>query len=169
VFVVVNPEVNSQPHLLDSNADDVLREADGRLVLRRFSSGSFRYHIVQADGSAREAEKSTPAAFLEPMELRQGWERKPADSNSVLYRVSFDWRPSAQNGALLEIDDMTQIVFVSLNGQDLGMRFTYPFRFDLSSALRVGQNELAIRHIERYSFTSRLGLARVVPYYSLIV
>jgi hypothetical protein len=64
---------------------------------------------------------------------------------------------------------MTQIVFVSLNGQDLGMRFTSPFRFDLSSALRVGQNELVIRHVERYSFTSRLGLVRLVPYYSLAI
>ena len=167
VFVVVNPEVSSQPHLMDSNADDVLRERDARLALRKFSPGSFRYTIVQPNGSAREAESATPAASLEPIELRRDWVRKP-ESQGVLYQASFDWRQPAESGAVLEICDMNQVIFVRLNGQDLGMRFAYPFQFDLSRTLRAGRNEVEIRHVERDGFTSHLGRVRVVPYYRLV-
>jgi hypothetical protein len=60
---------------------------------------------------------------------------------------------------------MTQVIEARLNGKDLGLRFAYPFRFDLAGALRAGSNELELRHVERYSFKSRLGKIKIVPYY----
>jgi hypothetical protein len=66
---------------------------------------------------------------------------------------------------MLEISGMTQVLRVKLNGQDLGTRFTYPFRFELGSALREGRNEIELEHVERHTFTSKLGRVRLIPYY----
>jgi hypothetical protein len=60
---------------------------------------------------------------------------------------------------------MTQVIEVKLNGTSLGSCFVNPFKFDMQPALRSGVNELELRHIERYKFTSQLGTVRITPYY----
>jgi hypothetical protein len=67
---------------------------------------------------------------------------------------------------MLVIGDMTQAIRAKLNGKDLGLGFTYPFRFELSAALQRGSNELELEHTERHTFTSKLGTIRLVPYYA---
>jgi hypothetical protein len=71
--------------------------------------------------------------------------------------------------ARLVVEGMTQVIEAKLNGRDLGLRFAYPFSFELGGALRAGPNELELRHVERYTFTSRLGNIKVVPYYEFRV
>jgi len=60
---------------------------------------------------------------------------------------------------------MSQVIHVKLNGKELGMRFTYPYHFELGPALQAGENQLELEHVERYTFTSKLGTVRIVPYY----
>ena len=71
--------------------------------------------------------------------------------------------------ARLVVEGMSQVIEAKLNGKELGLRFAYPFSFELGDALRSGPNELELRHVERYTFTSRLGNIKVVPYYEFRV
>jgi hypothetical protein len=64
---------------------------------------------------------------------------------------------------------MAQVIEAKLNGKDLGLRFAYPFSFELGSALLPGSNQLELQHVERYTLTSRLGNIKVVPYYEFRV
>ena len=68
-------------------------------------------------------------------------------AGSGRYRISFDvpagWRREG-NAAAIDLGDLWNIAEVWLNGQPLGITWTKPFRLDASSALREGQNELAV-------------------------
>ena len=79
-FVVVNPEVNSQPHLVDSDADDILRKADGKLVLRRFSTSRSDTTLFRLTALLVKP-KCHDGHVLKIIELRQ---HDPADSKHVL-------------------------------------------------------------------------------------
>jgi hypothetical protein len=91
------------------------------------------------------------------------------ESGGVLYKCRFDWPRDTLLTAALVIDGMTQVIKARLNGKDLGLRFAYPFRFDLGGALQTGSNELELHHVERYLFQSRLGNIKIVPYYEFRV
>ena len=98
-----------------------------------------------------------------------GWTRTATEGNGAIYRTNFEWPSDAAATAALVIEGMTEVIHVKLNGKDLGLRFSYPFRFDLGAALRPGRNTLELEHIERYTFTSKLGTVRIVPYQALEV
>ncbi len=169
VFVVANHSAEAQPHIASSNADEVLRGDHGEIILRKYKPGALLYALVQSDGKITYKQVSTPSAELAPVTISEGWSRMPLEGNGAIYRVRFDWpRGNAPSGVLL-IEDMTQVIHAKLNGKDLGMRFTYPFRFDLGTALKPGPNELELKHIERHTFTSRLGKVKVQPYYEFRV
>ncbi len=104
-----------------------------------------------------------------PVRLHEGWSRTPIEPNGATYKIRFDWRQSQAASAVLATEGMTEVIHVKLNGRNLGMRFTYPFRFDLGAALRPGSNELELTHIERHTFTSKLGEIWLRPYYELRV
>jgi hypothetical protein len=91
------------------------------------------------------------------------------EPNGALYKCRFAWPGGQVTTAKLVIGDMSQVIEAKLNGKDLGLRFAYPFNFELAGALRPGSNELELRHVERYTFTSRLGNIKVVPYYEFRV
>ena len=169
LFVVVNPSAPLQSHLTACDADDEVRDGSGQIVLRQYAPGHVRYAIARGADNVAEKEVATPSRPLTVLPLQEGWSRSPFDLNGALYSCTFDWPAQAPLTAALVIEDMTQVIGVKLNGRDLGQRFTYPFRFELGSALRTGPNQLEVRHVERYTFTSRLGKVRVVPYYELHV
>ena len=110
---------------------------------------------------------AAPVKGFSPLTLREGWSRTPTGPHGAVYKIRFDWPSDAPLTATLVIDDMTQALRVKLNGKDLGLRFTYPFRFDLSAALRRGPNELELEHTERHLFSSKLGSARILAYAAL--
>ena len=60
------------------------------------------------------------------------------------YSKKFQWNGNT-DGAVLVIDDAKATVEVALNGIDLPARCWKPFRFDLSGALRQGENDLQIK------------------------
>lgn len=169
VFVVLNPSGQSLPHVVSTNADEILRGSDGRIALRQYKAGTLRYALAQADGKMERKQANTASKELAPLEIREGWSRTPFKPNGAVYKARFRWPQAAPRSARLAIENMTQVIHATLNGKDLGMRFTYPFHFDLSSALQPGLNELELKHIERYSFTSKLGDITVNPFYEIRV
>ncbi len=83
---------------------------------------------------------------------------------SVFVVCRFDWPQGSVLSAGLVIEGMTQVIEAKLNGKDLGLRFAYPYRFELGGALRPGSNELELRLVERYTFKPRRGNIKIVPY-----
>lgn len=169
VFVVLNPAAGSQPHIVACDADEVVRGESGQVLLRKYTPGRVRYAVARDGDRIEENELATPSRPLIAMPLQEGWSRSPIDPNGAVYSCAFDWPQQAPLSAVLIVEDMTQVIMVRLNGKDLGQRFTYPFRFELGSALQAGRNQLELRHVERYTFTSRLGKVRVASYYELHV
>jgi hypothetical protein len=167
VFVVINPAKRALSHLVASNADEVFRAPNGQIILRRYTPGTFRYEVGHADGRITQQELQTPATRLAPVFLHEGWSRSPLQANGATYKVKFDWKQGHASSAAMVIENMTQVVHAELNSKDCGMRFTYPFRFDLGLHLQPGSNELSLKHIERYTYTSKLGKISLHPYYEL--
>lgn len=167
VFIVLNPSAQPQAHLVEADADEVERTEHGDIRLRTYAPGTYHYVLAGAQGGREEKQWATPSGKLSSIPLTEGWTRTPSEPNGAIYKCRFEWPASNVRSAHLEIEDMTQIIEARLNGQSLGTRFVHPFRFDVQAALRSGVNELELRHIERYTFTSRLGTVRLVPYYEL--
>ncbi len=164
VFIVVDPSARPQPHLERVFADEVRRLEDGSIEARKYTPGFVEYSLARG-GQVEEKRVATATGILSPLPLKEGWSRTALGGNAARYRTSFEWEAGPGKAAELRIDDMTQVIRVRLNGEDVGMRFAHPFRFDLSGRLRSGQNTLELEHVERYTFESRLGEVRVVPYY----
>ncbi|NLH74430.1 MAG: hypothetical protein GX456_15380 [Verrucomicrobia bacterium] len=72
-------------------------------------------------------------------------------SGIASYRKSFEWNPSetarADRGAKvwLDLGRVEVIAAVNLNGQELHIAWTRPFRVEVSRAIRVGRNDLEVR------------------------
>ena len=163
VFVVVNPTTKPQPHVAMTDADSVCRTAAGKVSLRKYGRGAIHY----ANDAGKEQTWETPARELRPVSLSDRWTRTPTEGNGAVYRVQFD-APGTQ-GAELRIDGMTQVIRAKVNGRDLGMRYTQPFRFDLGTGLKPSQNALELLHVERHTFQSEPGKVSITPYYSFEV
>lgn len=66
-------------------------------------------------------------------------------SGTARYTCHFKWDPSAAKGPIwLELGKVESLAEVSLNGHPCGVAWTPPFRLEVTSALRPGDNELAI-------------------------
>jgi hypothetical protein len=169
VFVVLNPSARPEVHLQASDADETVRSDKGEVVLRKYAPGTVQCIVAHPDGKIEEKRLVTPSRPLSPLALREGWSRTPLEPNGALYKCRFDWPEDLLPSAKLVVEGMTQVVEAKLNGRDLGLRFAYPFSFELGGALQAGPNELELRHVERYTFTSRLGNIKVVPYYEFLV
>lgn len=165
VFVVVDPSAGSQSHLTTTDADEAWRMSGDAIELRKYGPGPVQYRLVRAGGAVEEKVLPAPPGDLRPLRLREDWSRTPGAANSASYAVRFEWEPAAGTGAELRIGDMTQHIAVCLNGSNLGARFAYPFRFEMSAALRAGSNLLEIQHTERNTFESKLGTVDVVPFH----
>ncbi|MGH9453343.1 MAG: glycosyl hydrolase [Terriglobia bacterium] len=169
LFVVINPSAAALLHLTSCDAGEVVRGSNEHIILRKHTPGTFNYELEHADGARVGKQMDTPSQDLASIKLREGWSRAPLKPNGAIYKVKFDWPGGPAQSATLVIGNMTQVIHAKLNGKDLGTRFTYPFRFDLSAALRPGQNELELKHVERHTFTSQLGDVLLQPYYEIAV
>jgi hypothetical protein len=165
LFIVVNPSAQPETYITETDADGLERTEDGTIKLRTYTPGLVHYAVVRGKGSKEEKQWSTPSGKLSPLALTEGWTRTPSEPNGAIYKRNFEWTASEALFADLAIEDMTQVIEVKLNGTSLGSCFVNPFKFDMQPALRSGVNELELRHIERYKFTSQLGTVRITPYY----
>lgn len=161
LFVVVNPAVRPQNHLLKTDADRVLRRDNGKIELRHFGGGAV--HYVAESGQERTW---TPGTAREPLVLSNGWQRTAGVRGAATYTTTFPLS-GLGSSAELHVTRMTQVVHPKLNGHDLGMRFAWPFRFDLGPHLSPSANQLEISHVERHTYESKLGEVTVAPYSAL--
>lgn len=79
------------------------------------------------------------------------WSRHPDSairyySGRAVYRLSFDWTFAQGHnaGCLLDLGRVADVARLTLNGVDCGIVWTYPYRVDISRALRRGVNELRV-------------------------
>jgi hypothetical protein len=161
LFVVVNPDAHPQRHLLKTDAARTFRRDSGAIELRHFSPGAV--HYVTED---EQEQTWNPATVREPVVLSGTWKRTPGTRGAASYTTNFDSGPLGLL-AELHVNGMTEIIHPRLNGHDLGMRFAWPFRFDLRPHLSPSTNQLEISHVERHTYESMLGEIRIVPYSAL--
>jgi len=164
VFAVLNPVAKPLPHVVTTNADEVVRGTDGQIRLRMYSPGTLRYSLWEQDGAITSKQVKTPQQGLAPV-IIQEWARTEVEPNGARYRGSFNWPYDSTASACLLLSNMTQVISVKLNGKIGGMRFTYPFRFDFGSSVQPGPNKIEIEHIERYTYVSKLGDVKLIPYF----
>ena len=169
MFVVLNPSTQPEVYLQASDADETVRSDKGEIVLRKYAPGTVQYIVVPPDGKIEEKRLVTPSRPLSTLALREGRSRTALEANGDVYKCRFDCAKDLVPSARLAVEGKTQVVEAKLNGRDLGLRFACPFSFELGGALREGANELELRHAEPYTFTSRLGNTKVVPYYEFHV
>lgn len=67
-------------------------------------------------------------------------------SGTAGYATEFEWQRSDSRGdrVYLDLGEVQNMARVRLNGEDLGVVWTTPFRVDLTDALRQGSNELQV-------------------------
>jgi hypothetical protein len=149
--------------------DYELQEKDGRALLRAWKSG--KYDVRMASG----ASSSIDAVVADPVELPGPWEvRFPAGWDAPT-SASFDklisWTDSADFGTkyfsgtatytktftvaseltgdgtklILDLGAVREISQVRLNGKDLGVRWWAPYRYDITDAVKPGENSLEVR------------------------
>lgn len=96
------------------------------------------------------------AAFLEPIRYEMGpgrielgpWDDLgfPNYSGGIIYSTAFEWSEEGDKGkAILELGRVRGSVDVTVNGKACGTRIWHPFRFDVTAALKKGENRVDIR------------------------
>jgi (4-O-methyl)-D-glucuronate---lignin esterase len=94
-----------------------------------------------------DAQWAGPARVI--FERLDDWSQRPEDgiryySGMATYKKTFDV-PREQSRALyLDLGDVKNVARVRLNGKDLGVVWTAPWRVALQDAIKGGQNELEI-------------------------
>jgi hypothetical protein len=68
----------------------------------------------------------------------------PHFSGTLLFETSFDYKPAARERVLLDLGQVFYCAAVSVNGHDCGRRAWSPFLFDITKALREGENRLRV-------------------------
>jgi hypothetical protein len=68
-------------------------------------------------------------------------------SGTADYRTTFSWRQKTSRDVpvWLDLGKVDNIARVIVNGKDCGVAWTYPYRVDISKALKAGENRLDIR------------------------
>ena len=90
-----------------------------------------------------------PAAPVR-FEKLDDWTTRPEEgiryySGTAIYRTTFP-KPSAARGrVILDLGSVREFAQVRLNGTDCGVQWKRPFRFDISNALKPGENKLEVR------------------------
>jgi len=65
-------------------------------------------------------------------------------SGNAAYSTTFQMDTEAESQIFLTFDEPGDVARVTLNGEGLGIKWTYPFRVDISEAIRPGENKLTI-------------------------
>ena len=66
-------------------------------------------------------------------------------SGTVSYSKTFHWHTSETKGLYLDFEDINNLAEVILNGKNCGTIWTFPYRVNISEALKKGENTLEIK------------------------
>jgi hypothetical protein len=80
----------------------------------------------------------------------------PHLAGTAIYETEFPWQGEARGIVCLELGKVGDVAEVKLNGTPIGCRLWQPYRFDITHALREGDNALTI------AVTS--GIGNLLPY-----
>jgi hypothetical protein len=127
---------------------------DGALKLTlHFGEYESMFVVVDPGGKPHG---STAAPLLQPKStvVSGPWTaRKGSDDNrrvfSTVVQLPADWPLGSP--ARLELQGASQILRVRVNGQPVSEQFCSPYRFKVGKHLRVGENQIEIERIGRYS------------------
>lgn len=157
-------KIEIQP-LPPPSPDYRVEKVKGKTSLVSWAPGEFRFQYLSG-----KTETVNIPAVPAPQDLSVGWEvtfeslgRKLAMENlvswttladeelkcfsgTVTYRKGFKWN-AAPGRVDLDLGELKNIAIVTLNGQRVGLLWKPPFRLDISSALKQGENHLEIQVI----------------------
>ena len=143
----------------ETNAIDISR---GEIL----QSGN--YDFKTADGKSRELNVTLPAVqelvrswevAFDPQwggpakvtfDKLEDWSKRPEDgikyySGTAVYRTTFEAkRPDSKSRIYLDLGKVAVMAEVKLNGQDIGILWKPPYRVDVTSALKNGENKLEL-------------------------
>jgi hypothetical protein len=66
-------------------------------------------------------------------------------SGTASYKKEFVWKGKASDKIWLDLGEIANIAEVSINGKDCGTLWTFPYKTDISKALKKGKNEIIIK------------------------
>jgi hypothetical protein len=66
-------------------------------------------------------------------------------SGTVVYTKNFNWKGNTKDLIWLDLGTIANIAEVAINGKDCGTLWTFPYRINISEALKKGQNTLTIK------------------------
>ena len=80
----------------------------------------------------------------------EDWSKRPEPSikyysGTAIYTTGFDWSGPSTNDIHLDLGDVEVIAEVKVNGIDCGIAWTWPYRVEITKALKSGHNQLEIR------------------------
>lgn len=80
----------------------------------------------------------------------EDWAKRAEDgirhySGTAAYRTTFRWAGAAKGRMILDLGRVHEFAQVRLNGVECGLRWRGPFRFDVTEAMKVGENRLEVR------------------------
>jgi hypothetical protein len=87
-----------------------------------------------------------------PIEIHQLFDWTTSTNDSIkyysgtsIYTKTFDWNKEVENDVYLQFDEINNIAEIDLNGKNCGVLWTYPYRKNISKALKKGENTLTIK------------------------
>ncbi|MFV8374498.1 glycosyl hydrolase [Flavobacterium sp. LB1P71] len=66
-------------------------------------------------------------------------------SGTATYQKELNWKGKSKDKIWLDLGTIANIAEVSINGKDCGTLWTYPYKVDISEALKKGKNTLVIK------------------------
>jgi hypothetical protein len=113
------------------------------------------WHFLADPSGALDIQKLSAAENVRPTRIPSSWQSQFADLRDYA-GVAWYWRsvnlqsPSADQVALLRFGAVDYLADVYVNGQKVGTHeggYT-PFEFDITSLLRAGENQIAVRVVD---------------------
>ena len=87
-----------------------------------------------------------------PMQINKLFDWSTSENDSIkyysgtaTYTKTFIWNEDVSSQLLLNFEDINNIAEVKVNGKDVGVLWTYPFRINISEALKKGTNALEVK------------------------
>ena len=66
-------------------------------------------------------------------------------SGAVIYKKEFNWKGKYNDKIWLDLGTIANMAEVSINGKDCGTLWTFPYKVDVSEALKKGKNTIVIK------------------------